>query len=301
VTKKTGVKAIGVLLFLWFVYISYTYLSNSGIKHSIKLLVSHWWYIVLFIFTYSLAFYLRSIGWAILMDRSKKEVPTLFHFHMVGLLVNHLLPIKAGDGARIFLLNRSFNMNWRDATQSVIYSRWLDLASLLILSYLAAWGLDIPIVSSTGLLLVLVLLMVVSWLLWNRWRGKKHSLGKLVYAGLWIFPGWILEGFVLWSVVQALQLQLPFSLAAGVNAVTIAGQIFHVTPGGIGTYESVMSWLLQGVGFTMTTALEIAIISHGLKFIYSYAWGAWSLYALKLKWKEIFAGVRQKEREARKI
>lgn len=299
--NKTAVKAIGGLLFFWFIYISYTYLSDSGIKDSIKLLASHWWYIVIFIFTYSLAFYLRSIGWAILMDRSKKEASTLFHFHMVGLLVNHLLPIKAGDGARIYLLNRSFQTNWKDATRSVIYSRWLDLASLMMLSCLAAWGLGIPILSSSEILFVLLSLMVLSWLLWNRWGGKKHSLGKLLHAGLWIFPGWILEGFVLWSVVQALNLQLPFPLAAGVNAITIAGQIFHVTPGGIGTYESVMSWLLQGGGFTMKTALEIAIISHGLKFIYSYALGAWSLYTLKLKWREIFAGVRQKGREARKL
>ncbi len=293
-------KAIGVVLFFWFVYTCITYLSDSGIKDAVKLLVAHWWYIVLFILIYSLAFYLRSIGWAILMGRRKKEALTLFHFHMIGLLVNHLLPIKAGDGARIYLLNRSFSLDWKEATQSVIYSRWLDLASLLILAYLAAWGLGIPFLSSPGILFILVCMMILSWILWNRWGGKKHSLGKLLYAGLWIFPGWVLEGFVLWSVVQALQLPLPFTLAVGINAVTIAGQIFHVTPGGIGTYESVMSWLLQEVGFAMATALEIAIISHGLKFIYSYTWGAYSLYALKLKWREIFAGVRQKEREAKK-
>ncbi|WP_134702234.1 lysylphosphatidylglycerol synthase transmembrane domain-containing protein [Ammoniphilus sp. YIM 78166] len=293
-------KAISVLLFVWFVYISLTYLSDSGIKDAVQLLVSQWWYIVLFVLTYSFAFYLRSIGWAILIGKSKKEALTLFHFHMVGLLVNHLLPIKAGDGARIYLLNRSFSLNWRDATQSVIYSRWLDLASLLMLAYLAAWGLKIPVLSSPGILIPLVCMMILSWILWNRWGGKQHSLGKLLYAGIWIFPGWVLEGFVLWCVVQALHLQLPFSLAVGINAVTIAGQIFHVTPGGIGTYESVMSWLLQEVGLTMTTALEIAIMSHGLKFIYSYTLGAYSLFTLKLKWKEVLAGVRQKEREARK-
>ena len=55
---------------------------------------------------------------------------------------------------------------------------------------------------------------------------------------------WICEAFVIYEIANS----LTFLQAVWVNSVTIAGQVFQLTPGGLGTYETVMTFALRALG-----------------------------------------------------
>ena len=87
-------------------------------------------------------------------------------------------------------------------------------------------------------------------------------------------PGWLLESVVVYAAAQALGLGLTLHAAAAVTAFTILFQVVHLTPGGIGVYEASMTEALQAQGLAAGEALTLAVLTHGLNFVYSFALGA---------------------------
>ena len=69
---------------------------------------------------------------------------------------------------------------------------------------------------------------------------------------------------------KALGVELSIAAAVAVTAFTILFQVFHVTPGGIGVYEAVMTGALYAHGVPWEQGLALAVATHGLKFAYSY-------------------------------
>ena len=58
--------------------------------------------------------------------------------------------------------------------------------------------------------------------------------------------------------------------AIGATAFTILFQVIHLTPGGIGVYETSMTSVLALGGLGADEALTLAVVTHGLKFAYSF-------------------------------
>ena len=86
-------------------------------------------------------------------------------------------------------------------------------------------------------------------------------------------PSWILEAAVVLVAAQALGVELSIAAAVTVTAFTILFQVFHLTPGGIGVYEASMTGALYAHGIPAEEALALAVLTHGLKFAYSYSVG----------------------------
>ena len=80
----------------------------------------------------------------------------------------------------------------------------------------------------------------------------------------------MLEAGVIIVAAEALGIELSIAAAIAVTAFTILFQVFHVTPGGIGVYEAVMTGALYAHGVPWEQGLALAVATHGLKFAYSY-------------------------------
>ncbi|HZG54893.1 MAG TPA: hypothetical protein VEZ38_00195, partial [Paenibacillus sp.] len=126
---------------------------------------------------------------------------------------------------------------------------------------------------------------------------------------------WLLEAAVVWAVAAAVAgapaVVAPAAAAAAAvsgagalapleavwaNAFTIAGGPAYVGPGGIGGYESAMSYALTRAGLAGADALAVALLSHGYKFAFSYAAGLLTMLLLPIRipeWRDWFA--RRKE------
>ncbi|MDQ0891714.1 uncharacterized membrane protein YbhN (UPF0104 family) [Paenibacillus sp. V4I9] len=98
---------------------------------------------------------------------------------------------------------------------------------------------------------------------------KMLSRKGAIIIGL-IAISWILEAGVIFAVARMIGLQLGTISLVWANSMTIAGQIFHITPGGIGTYESTMSGSLVLLGVNGKDAYRAALVSHTFKFLFAY-------------------------------
>ena len=94
---------------------------------------------------------------------------------------------------------------------------------------------------------------------------------RVVGSVLWTLPSWVLVAVVLMVAAQALGIDVSPTTAIVVTAFTILFQVFHVTPGGIGVYEASMTGALYALGVDWHEGLAVAVLTHGMKFAYSYS------------------------------
>ena len=177
---------------------------------------------------------------------------------------------------------------------STALARLLDVAALLAIAAallpLTAGGEGVAVLAVPAL----VLAIVGGALLWFRrtsrawtrleglnrlWTRSRDALRALppravLRAFALTVPSWLLESVVVYVAARALGLELSLAAAAAVTAFTILFQVVHFTPGGIGVYEASMTAALQAQGMPGGEALTLAVLTHGLKFAYSFALGA---------------------------
>lgn len=329
--KKGLIGAIQALLLLMFVLLTvYWFDKELLLRQAGKLIASPGWLLLMTV-GYAASFFLRAWAWKVYTEggagerservgvRFRVYVSALFY----SLLINHLLPVKAGDAVRIGVLLKEKEIRPDVAVHSVIAMRVLDL---LVLGLMAAGGsllLGAPLQAEhllpaedrlpawwlagvwlAGIGLAMVMLFIV---IRRRFPDAASRHLQLLKRGLTgakgvtliivIFIGWMLEAVVIYGVLLSLDLSVTWWVAVWVNSMTIAGQIFHLAPGGLGTYESVMAVSLYVAGITWQDAYTAALISHGFKFAFSYAAGLIVVWKFPVRLRDIRGWVRNKGAE----
>ena len=77
---------------------------------------------------------------------------------------------------------------------------------------------------------------------------RQVSARQIAHAASWTLPSWDLEAAVIIIAAKALGIELSIVTAVAVTAFTILFQVFHVTPGGLGVCEAVMTGALYAHG-----------------------------------------------------
>ena len=251
------------------------------------------WLLVALVITYTGAFWLRAIAWRSLIVH-RVGLYRLFVPLQAGLLVNHLAPVKLGEFVRPLLAAR-YGVPIAEAATTTAVARVLDFAVLLVIAmsvgpfilltdggefWLRGLALSMAVIVGFGGGLLLI----------RRGHGQQWMPGPLrprfgdfqsqlkqvsgrqiAVAALFTLPSWILEAGVVFVAAKALGIELSIAAAIAVTAFTILFQVFHVTPGGIGVYEAVMTGALYAHGISLQEGLALAVATHGLKFAYSYS------------------------------
>ena len=269
------------------------YLADwSQLKLAVVQLGGQPWLLAVLVFAYTGAFFLRALAWRALSPGSI-GLYQLFVSIQAGLLVNHLTPLKLGEIVRPLLAARH-GMAIAEAATTTAVARYMDFAALLAIA--AVVGIISSLTTGTELWLeALALPAGVILICGGALLSMRHSLGfgvfprpvrtrlellqnqlrqlsakRIAHAMLWTLPSWVLEAAVILVAAEALGVELSITAAVAVTAFTILFQIFHVTPGGIGVYEAVMTGALYAHGVPWEQGLALAVTTHGLKFAYSY-------------------------------
>ena len=250
------------------------------------------WLLAVLVFAYTGAFFLRALAWRALSPGSI-GIYQIFVSIQAGLLVNHLTPLKLGEIVRPLLAARH-GMTIAEAATTTAVARYMDFAALLAIA--AVVGAAASLATGTELWLeALALPAGVILICGGALLSMRHSLGfgvfprfvrtrlellqnqlrqlsvkRIAHAMLWTLPSWVLEAAVILVAAKALGIELSITAAVAVTAFTILFQVFHVTPGGIGVYEAVMTGALYAHGVPWEQGLALAVATHGLKFAYSY-------------------------------
>lgn len=255
--------------------------------------------------SYSLAFLLKAKAWQLYVGKDigfKPYMDGVFY----SLFINHLLPVKAGDLVRIGYLAQWKKVAWVMAFQSVLVMRFIDLLILGSIALVGAFylGISISVLFLVSLLFIVgagigLLIIKANWrtILFTHLIDMVHALWsfKGVLICCLIFLSWCLEAIVLLAVTSEFNFSLSYLPSLWVNSFTIAGQVFHFSPGGIGTYESFMSFALTVLAIPLKDSYTIAILTHGFKFLFSFAIGVYLIISAPISWKTVKVWLKRKE------
>ncbi|MCA0753551.1 flippase-like domain-containing protein [Paenibacillus sp. N4] len=254
------------------------------------------WLFFMFV-VYLLSFVLKAAAWQAYAGR---EHPFGLYLHGIfySLLVNHLLPIKAGDFVRAGLLMKKARMRWDTALHSVVMMRLTDLFVLGTIAAAGMLGLGMAVswytiagAAAAALILgaALKLMPIRRWPFVSR-HAEQFKAVAISRQGPYIFAlvaaSWVLEAVILYGIARMADIRLGAAASIWANSVTIGGQLFHVTPGGIGTYESTMSGTLALLGVDWEKAYATALLAHAFKFAVSFLVGAYSLLRMPIGLQE---------------
>ncbi|MFP3124886.1 flippase-like domain-containing protein [Ectobacillus funiculus] len=272
-------RIVGVACLFLFVGLSFHVLDLQSLFMQMRSLLHRPILLALLVGLYGASFLLKTYAWRLYLHEKITLREGLYGL-LYSLLVNHLSPLKIGDAVRIAAVTKRGRVSWAEAAQSVIVMRLLDL---LILGLFGAFGtlLLFQQLSVRVLLFVLgsVLMLIIALFLRHKapsfLQKQLQQLSSALQGGrgaaivLLVAVSWIFEAFVIFGISS----NVSFWEAVWVNSVTIAGQVFQLTPGGVGTYETVMTFALRAVGVPVQKAYEWALLSHGFKFLFSYGAG----------------------------
>lgn len=254
---------------------------------------------------YFLSFCLKAWAWKLYLNNKPRFKSCLLGI-LYSLLINHISPIKAGDFVRAGLLSaRDDDISIENALHSVVILRSLDIMSLFLFSMIGLVILHINISIPFWLLFagligggVLLLLLKRKFSAFYKRQLEQLKSALLGINGLYIvlltLISWVIEAAVLFGTVLAVNQELSIVAAVWVNSLTIAGQIFQITPGGIANYETIMTFALGTIGFSLKDGYAIAIMTHGIKFLFSYLAGAYAIFSFPVPLDRIRAWIKHK-------
>ncbi|MBS4212277.1 lysylphosphatidylglycerol synthase transmembrane domain-containing protein [Neobacillus rhizophilus] len=277
----------GVILFGIFIYLSIRYFHfGEFLKETKRFFWESPYLIIGVTICYSLSFILRAEAWKLYFGNRVKFYSCLEGV-LLSLFVNHITPIKLGDVVRIGVLSlREKQVSPGESLQSVVILRFIDMAMLLFFSFIGLIVFAKAFVFRYSILVIVILAiacLVGGIMLWRFLPTFVHRQIQLVKTNLsgrnalliflMIAVSWALEGAVIWGVTASMGSGLSIYKAIWVNSITVGGQIFQITPGGISTYESVMTAALTTFHFSVKDGYMAAIVSHSYKFVFSYLAG----------------------------
>ncbi len=122
---------IGLVIIVLSLFYAFRGVEISELKSA--LLQANYAYLLPAIFIVAITFLFRAMRWRFLI-RSVKEVKTtdLFSPLMVGFMGN-MLPARAGEFIRIYLLSKKENISFSSSTATIVIERLFDLALVLLL------------------------------------------------------------------------------------------------------------------------------------------------------------------------
>jgi len=263
----------------------------TEVRSAAQTLLDRPWLLAVLLATYTGAVWLRAVAWKCLLARRTGVFP-LFGALQASLLVNHILPFKAGEAARVYLIAQR-GVTLAEATATTAVARLLDVAVLTVMAAglgalvvsnvrgIGAEALLFPAVAVAGVGVALVLLKskgayrslprpLSVWIEVFRTHLESMKASQVGIAALWTVPSWALEAGVLLVAAEAIGVELSLTQAIAVTAFTIVAQAFHFKPGNVGVYEASMTGALYTLGIPPEQGLALSVLTHGLKFAYSY-------------------------------
>jgi uncharacterized membrane protein YbhN (UPF0104 family) len=245
----------------------------------------------------------KAARWKLLMGERGAHVPLrhALRLHLVGQMLNNLLPARVGDLSRIYMagelgIARSFVLG-TVAVEKVVdmLCYVLIFALLLLLMPLPAWVSQpayvlVVLTAITILAGALVLLYrrrlpgLPPWalaLLPARYRARANTIvadgldGLHVLAdgpgalrvALWSTLIWFTAALTNGLAMRALQLQLPAVAALFVLFVLVAGINIPAAPGRIGVFEYLCVLALAVFGVGQAPALGFGLLLHVLVYL----------------------------------
>jgi uncharacterized protein (TIRG00374 family) len=260
--------------------------------------------------------YLRALRWQAMFGKSVSYW-NAFHAENVGNLLNSILPLRAGEAARAYVLSKADNarsVSAMEALSSVVVIRIADslatvalfgllLPALPVPDLLKAAGYSLLLVALAAALVVTVGAYARNWLLQVaaavlqrlipqpyaqrllEWLGHfmdglsvLHNPGRLLAFAAVTLALWASYVIFYWVMMMAFWPSPPLAWGVLATCTATLGLALPSSPAGIGVFEAAVAFALATY-LTPDTATAYAIVAHASEFVVTLVLGAYSLAA----------------------
>ena len=234
------------------------------------------------------------------------EPPGLVAANMIGYMGNNVLPLRAGEVLRVYVVTRRGQPFWTTVTTLVV-ERALDGvaigAVLAFVFFLIPTPREIAWAAETFVVVVLLMVIVLVGIaaapmpcrilihsLCYRWPAIDRRLlaifdsmsdglqgirrpAQLVPTAVWSVVIWAVIVLSVWACFRAARLDLPVTAALCVIAFIGLGVSLPSSPGFIGVFQAATVLALSIFGVDKVDALGFSLLFHASQFIPVTLWG----------------------------
>lgn len=222
-----------------------------------------------------------------------------FSLVLIGYLGSIVLPLRAGEVARVTLMSRKYKVNLGFASATLVVERLLDVLTVVVFAGILIarapvderirYGVQVAAAVSVGAFAVLFLVsrtqgvlehlhtMLASYvpekvlalafdLLAKFVQGLQvvGSLSQMFKVGLLSLASWGLAALAMWLYTLAFRLSVPWEAGPLVLVVTNLGGAIPSSPGGLGVYEFLTVMALSVWMPDQSVSLGFAAVVHAL-------------------------------------
>jgi hypothetical protein len=253
------------------------------------------------ILLYLFGYILRAIRWQYLLAHTKKiNLYTLFTILIIGFMANNILPARAGEFIRAYMLGVKEQQSKSLTLATVILERIFDGLTFVFLFTivwiflpLPDWIKNIGIFSTfifvTALLLMIILRYynvyffhllqyILFWLsenilykifsLFHHFiKGLEilHNIQEFLKVGLLSILIWIIEAGMYYFTIISFDIKLPLLGVILLMVIANLGIMLPSAPGYIGVFQvAVLGVLWRCFNLEYNLSLAIAVILHGI-------------------------------------
>jgi len=283
-------------------------------------------YILLFSGFYVLAYILRSLRWRIILSPIyKMKIGESFFLFMSGMLVNYLIPVRAGELVKSIILKKTHNIPISASLPSVFIDKITDLFPILLIMILIPL-ITVELNTTLQIVILLLFLIFVAFIVFlffavnhrskairilhfflniipSNFRKKFYDFFENFVDGMAIMRGRIFDYFLIYfitllavfseaiyifAVFRAFGSQISYPQVLFGYTLMNLTYILPTPPAQIGSNQ--FMWvLIFGFGLQVDKNLTSAAVtfSHLLTSIWIFGLGVISLLALNLSPKEL--------------
>jgi uncharacterized protein (TIRG00374 family) len=298
---RHGPAALAIAVTVGFAYLAVRDVDFADLGHSLR--ESNYWSLVPALTTLALGFFMRALRWRVLFSpKTRPAVWPTTQALLIGQFFNNVLPLRAGDAARIVALHSLGGSSRAETAATVVTERFFDVLALLLLLFVALpWFPEVTWIRAAGILGIALTLVLIGAVVVLRVFGERpvrfalRPLSRLPFlfperleaavrnlmqgfialrsarlglvAFLWTLASWLVLAVSFWFV--ELGFDLGLSPAAGLLVVIATGlsMIIPSAPAAVGVFEAAAIVALSAYGIPQTQALSYALVVHALNVL----------------------------------
>jgi uncharacterized protein (TIRG00374 family) len=237
---------------------------------------------------YVLATLVRAERWHAILKQTDIDAhrSDCYALTTVGYMGNNVLPARAGEALRVFLLDGRTGAGKRRIAGTIVAERLLDVIALVVIFVLTVYLVlegdvlptDEPMLIAGLCFAALALALGILWIIHRRGglqrlreivrpllhapRALLNRRGALLLAVTFLL--WAIEAGVYLSVARAIDLHISTSGAFDLVAMTNFVAALPAAPGSIGTFDAAVAFGAKALGASGSVAVTYLLL---LRFV----------------------------------
>lgn len=318
-TRRAALLWLGIAVTVVFTYLAVRNAHLSEVRDALG--ESNMLWLLPALAVLAVAVWLRAVRWwSLFAPGTRPPLAAVTRALLVGYFFNNVLPLRAGEAARIVVLNREAGTSRAEIVATAVLERVYDvLALLLLLFVLVPWLPDVTWLRAAALLgAVATVGALAAVVVLTRFGHRPlhfvlRPLGRLprvhperveqgalnleqglaglrhpeiaLPAAFWTVLSWVVVGISVWLVALGFDLGVSLSPLAGIFVVITVNlaQILPSSPAAVGVFEAATLLALDAYGVSESRALSYALVLHALNFLPFIAVGVVLLRGVRLR------------------